>query len=655
MRRLLSLFLILSTALSVVAVENRQYAARQRAMQVLGVPVELVAQGAGSQPTYFVYNTQQAQAGFVVVADDGNETRVIGHSTTGSYDADDVPPALRLWLARMDEELTMLREGRAEPFRATEVHEAVDPLMTTKWNQQAPYNLETPEYESGQHSATGCLATAMAQIMKYYAHDAGSTAIPSYTSADLDLLMPELPATTFDYALMHDSYSSGNQSASAREVARLMKYCGQAVETNYGPSSGAEPMVSAFANYFDYNPFAYFAERYQYPAWAWDRLIYNQLSDGHPVLMTGYTFSEVGYEGHAFICHGYDGNGLYYFNWGWGGRYDGWYALSLCNPLGQGTGGSHGLDGFNIYQGAMINVFPGVMPNTNVRMTASALTVDEHVVTRSSVSEGFIFMTSVLIYNMTAAAHSFDLGLGLYDTNDQLLGTWTHAREMLCMPYTGLNLHKLLNFAEDMSSGTYIMRCICRDSNTSQWLWDYNGDVYLILNVDGNTLTISEPEPDLVVNSVSFEGSLQPRSKAVMHVSLSNVGPTLYNNLYLFINDQQASGVGLFVDQGETDDVVLHFVVPEGDVQLKLYTDAVLVDRDTHTYQPGGKLIWSGGLEGFTGIAAPMVTPAKGGVVGSDGIATYGTAPLFDLQGRRVQQPIQKGVYIQQGRKYVVK
>lgn len=655
MKRLITILLLLPATLLLLAGNGRQRAARLRAANLLGTDVELVAQGTGNTPSFFIYNAQPAGHGFVVVAGndaDAEAPFILGYSPAGSYQSLDVPPAFSDWLARMEQEASMIRQGLAEPYRAPEQHDAVDPLLTTQWDQTAPYNLEAPEYESGRRSATGCLATAMAQILKYYAHESGATAIPSYTSSGINQIMPELPATTFDYALMQDSYNGSDRSASALEVARLMKYCGQSVNTDYGSASAADPLVSAFASYFDFNPFAFFAERYQYPAWAWDKLIYNQLSESHPVLMTGYTFSSVGSEGHAFICDGYDGNGLYHFNWGWGGRYDGWYALSLCNPLGQGTGGSHGVDGFNIDQGAMINVFPDVTP-WDVRMTVRGLWAEDTMVTRDDVSEDFSFGISALLYNLSAAGHFFDFALGLYENEDQLYDTWTIAKEIPLMPCQGISFYKKMAFGEDIRSGDYIIRCVCRDSGYSSWLWGYNGDLYLKVSVSGNTMTISEPEPEWIVKSISFDGRLLPHTEAVMHVTLNNKGGMLYNNLYLFVNGQQASGIGLFIDKDETQEVMLHFVVPEGDVSLMLCTDAVEVNDETHENKPAGYVVWTGDLNGTTDIVSPTIVP--NGSVCSDAIATDKTASFFDLQGRRMARPTRKGFYIHNGKTFVVK
>ena len=583
MRRLLTLLLLLTAGISVLATNSGS----RRAAARLGTDVVLAAQAAGDNPTYYVYNATTAGQGFVVMSADDE---VLAYSHRGRYDDSDVPPALRHWLQTMDRQERLLREGRARR-RATEERAAIDPLITTQWDQLAPYNLLAPDYVSGQQAPTGCLATAMAQLLKYYSYDEEVKAMPAYTTKTHGIYRPALPATQFDYASMQDAYSSADKSASAMEVARLMQYCGQAVSTDYSDASGAEPLLNAFSTYFGYNAFAYYAERYQYPAWAWEKLIYSQLAAGHPVLMTGQAFSSVGLEGHAFLCDGYDGAGFYHMNWGWGGDYDAWYRLEVCNPFGQGTGGSHGLDGFSIDQAAMINVFPESLPS-DVRLTVSAFSVVEPVVTRNNVNDDFTFTVSTLAYNFTAGTMSYDVAIGLYENEDQITGTWTVTRGASFAPYTGLSFLKSLAFGEGISSGQYVARVVCRHSGTSNWLWGYNGDLYLLLSIDGNTLTVSTPEPDLVINSVAFEGTGQAGSRTTMHLNVTNRGRTLYNNLYLFANDQPATGTGLNLDPGQTGDVTLHFRLAETMPLLKLFTGYEQVAANE--YEPSGTLLWTG-------------------------------------------------------------
>ena len=573
--------------------------ARQRAAALLGTSAEpeLVLAAAGEQPAYYIYNNKVGQ-GFVIVAGDDAVDGVLGWSSEGCFDPGDMPPALRQWLAMMEEQSALVRQGRAAAYRSAALGPRVEPLLATQWDQGTPYNLLAPEYQPGTRAATGCMATAMAQVLRYHAYGQPTTAIPAYTTATHSLHMGALPATTFDYALMSDSYRSGYTPQAADEVARLMRYCGQAVNMDYGESSGASPMLSAFASYFGYNPYAYYAERYQYPAYAWESLIYQQVSAGRPVLMAGYTFSSVGYEGHAYVCDGYDGNGLFHFNWGWSGSYDGWYKLSECNPFGSGTGGSHGWDGFSIEPGAMINLIPQQLETEfKIRMTVADLSTTQTRAMRDDVSEDFVLLVTATAYNMTAASHTFDVGLALYTEDNELDTSWTVDRDVEMSPYVGVQFPKLLAIGEGVSSGRYYLRFVCRKSGDSQWQWGYNGDIYLILTIDGNTMTIERPKTDLVVNSITFEGSLQPHTLATMRLNITNRGERLYDNLFLFVDNQQTTGVGLYVDPGTTQDVVMHFAVPDGAPELKLYTD--IAEESDNSYQPVGRVLWAGPMADY--------------------------------------------------------
>lgn len=585
MRRLLT-FWCLCCSFWIVAVGGN---AHRRAMSFLGEPVELAAQAPGERPAYYIFNNTSGK-GFVILGGDDSDHDILGYSYKGSYEADDVPPALAEWLTMMDEQTTQLRQGRAARYRAAEVYDRIEPLLTTQWHQLAPYNLLTPEYESGKRSATGCVATAMAQLLNYYAYGAQTATIPVYMSLSLGVVMPELPATTFNYSIMKSQYSAGDTSESAQEVSRLMLYCGQAVCMNYGEESGAGIAAQTFSYYFGYNTYAYMARRSNYPAWAWDRLIYQQLSEAHPVLLTGFAFSTVGNEGHAFLCDGYDGAGLFHINWGWGGKCDGWFRLSESNPYGSGTGGGSGWDGFSINQHALINLFPATVPS-DVRMTVNALNADQTTVTRNGVNEDFLLTVTASAFNPTAGHLSYDVGFGLYDGDERLDTRW-NVGKLEVEPSMGTAFSKYLAIGEGVNSGQYTLRFVCRESGTEPWLWGYNGDLYLMLNIDGDTMTVEKPQTDLVVSGARFEGSRLPNTITTMMVTIVNQGLKLYDELYLFVNDKHTTGVGLFVDPGKTQEVPLHFEVPEGPVMLKLYTG--VRDNGDGGYLPAGNLLWTG-------------------------------------------------------------
>lgn len=576
--------------------------ARQRAASQLGVDVqpELVLTAPGERPAYYVFNNRAGE-GFVIVAGDDASGEVLGWSSKGSFDPHDMPPALQLWLAMMEEQTRMVQQGRAESYRAATYYSRVEPLISTIWDQNAPFNLQAPEYATGKRAATGCMATAMAQLLKYHASTQSTTAIPAYTTKTHSIKMEALPATTFDYSLMRDSYKSSYTQQQAEAVAQLMRYCGQAVTMDYGESSGAAPNISALASYFGYNPYAYYADRYQYPAYAWEQLLYSQISAGRPVLMAGYTFSSVGIEGHAFLCDGYDGAGMFHFNWGWSGRYDGWFKLSECNPLGQGTGGSHSADGFSIEQAAMINMIPQqVTPDMGLRMTAAEVSATYSTIGRSDTSQDFVIPVQATGYNITAAAHAFDVALAVYpDADEDHYTYWKVVENRMMDPYVGVNFSMNLAYGADITSGRYYLRFVCREPGNEGWAWAYNGDVYLILDIDGNTMTISKPETDLLVKSVTFEGSLQAGTKATMRMNITNRGKRIYDNLFLFVNGKQATGVGLYVDPGKTDEVVMHFTVPSdgGTPMLTVFTD--VEKMDDKQYNPAGQVVWNGPMADY--------------------------------------------------------
>ena len=239
--------------------------------------------------------------------------------------------------------------------------------MTTKWNQHSPYNLFCPYDEvNDAPSVTGCVATAMAQIMKYH----------------------EWPSA-YDWSLMKDEYDSGDESAAAQEVAKVMYDAGASVYMEYsadGSTSNNDCISEALRNIFGYALSTEWVYRAYYSAQEWDELIYGNLKNKMPVIYAGQAIDiddSYGYlqgveSGHSFIVDGYDGKGLYHVNWGWGGLSDGFFLLSLLNPENQGAGGTSGSEGYSIKVSAVVGIKP-VKPTekavTTRRLRASSFSV----------------------------------------------------------------------------------------------------------------------------------------------------------------------------------------------------------------------------------------------------------------------------------------
>lgn len=273
------------------------------------------------QTAYRIVN-RQAGGGFVIMADDETESDIIGYSDEGNIDPGNLPPAMKDWLENYR------KQGDSSKLRAARRAADIAPLLTTRWSQRWPYNRMAPEYAEGSNCAAGCLAVAMAQIMKYWATDAWCYNIPAYRTETLGIEVEALPARRFNYSIMRDSYGMFDWDESAQEVAALMRYCGQAAEMDYDVYSGATTSGKYLANYFGFkNSYTdkYHAEHMS----GWEDLLYSELKAGRPMLYSG---KKINGSGHVFVVDGYQ-DGYFHINWGWDeGNGNGYYKITLANP-----------------------------------------------------------------------------------------------------------------------------------------------------------------------------------------------------------------------------------------------------------------------------------------------------------------------------------
>lgn len=314
----------------------------------------------------YVFSMSEA-GGFVIVSNDDRTHPILGFSETGFLDLENMSDEQRAWLQGYADEIAWLKQhdsssvsvGTIDNTRAgSHEKEAVAPLVTTRWNQRAPYNDLCPDYSAGKRAVTGCVATAMAQVMNYHKWPATATeTIPGYRDG-YGVNQMSLEPTTFDWDNMLDSYSGSETTEQNTAVAKLMQYCGYAVEMNYGPSSGASmfKVAQALKNYFGYNGTTTHLSRSFYTNDKWEDIIYHELVSHRPVLYGGQSTGG----GHAFVCDGYQyeyGTDFFHINWGWGGKSDEYYVLSVLDPYsGQGIGGSSSNGGFYFGQEAIIGI-----------------------------------------------------------------------------------------------------------------------------------------------------------------------------------------------------------------------------------------------------------------------------------------------------------
>ena len=371
MKRLPILVVLLAVCLSVSAQSINEQQAREQAIKFLmsdpgrsGTrqamkqrPQLEIAEVATSG--LYVFNVEGG--GFVVASGDTRALPVLGYSTTGRFDWDRMPENMRWWLQEYSRSIAALGNTQLPAqTRAEETRAAIAPMIKCLWGQKAPYNHLCPIYDGdvtnykGERCVTGCTATAMAQVMAFHQWPKKATmSIPAYTYEVSNVRKwPALKETfsaealepiTFDWKNMLDTYLDKPDEEGDRDVrsdvtkaqrdavAQLMRYCGQSVQMSYSPTvslAWVSPIADALRNYFGYDQGVMYVDRRGVSIEKWEKGIYDELAAGRPVVYSGTSTDG----GHTFVCDGYDGAGLYHFDWGWNGDCNNYFSLSVLNP-----------------------------------------------------------------------------------------------------------------------------------------------------------------------------------------------------------------------------------------------------------------------------------------------------------------------------------
>lgn len=278
---------------------------------------------------------------FVILSADDRVLPVLGYSRDRSFDAEALPENAMEWLrsynssiqnmvetgAEASDEVreawTALKNGEGLPQR---IKGAVNPLITTQWNQRPPYNGLCPP-----DCYTGCVATAMAQIMKYWEYPNRGIGEYSYSHSVYGTLYANFGATSYDWDNMPSKAYTWSSEQVQQALSTLMYHCGVSVNMNYGTSGSSAPsakVLEAMPAYFGYSDSISLVYQYDYSDEEWKSVLRDELDGFRPLYYAGQ--SDKG--AHAFICDGYDDMGLFHFNWGWGGSYDGYYLIGALNP-----------------------------------------------------------------------------------------------------------------------------------------------------------------------------------------------------------------------------------------------------------------------------------------------------------------------------------
>lgn len=348
-------------------------------------------QSTTSSRGYYVF-PHDGNCGYTIVSGDDRMPEIVGYSTTDTYSEENMPDGMKHLMQAYEAMATALANGDAKAERCLAEKEAlvadstyrqprVEPLLADiAWGQTEPYNNLCPMYDDQRRTVTGCVATAMAQLMMYYQYPQTlKSDIPAYKTDSYQLDMPLVSAgERYDWDNMLPQYSgSAYTAAQANAVAKLMYHCGLSAKADHGPSTGAWCTPYVLVKYWGYDPDVIkHLYREKFSLREWTAILDAELQASRPVYYTGCSTTS---GGHAFLCDGADGNGLYHINWGWSGWSNGYFDITILNSDYSGAESATApADGYN----NTCKMIVGIMPDNGVAdaplIVTPLLTADEN-------------------------------------------------------------------------------------------------------------------------------------------------------------------------------------------------------------------------------------------------------------------------------------
>jgi len=497
-------------------------------------------------PAYYVFNASAGE-GYVIVSGDDRTAPVLGYADQGTFDADHLPEGLAWLLQSYEEQLSRL--DKTTPAASTTATAAarmktpgetarrsLEPLLQSLWNQGSPYNLLCPRYYNedgteGNLSATGCVATAIAQVMGYYRYPEKTVrSIPGYIqtydtsegtkSVRLNTIQRGSEIKWDQILPIYDGTSTAEQDTA---IAELMYWVGMGCKMGYGSQSGAgfSEGINALINYFGYDDGTHIAYRGQYTIQGWADLLYSEIATGHPIAFAGTNTGGA----HAFVLDGYDIDGLFHLNWGWGGMNNGYFRIDVLAPDDQsGIGASLTPDGYNMGQEAIILRLPDDERNAKQYV----LNANDWEIRDG----GRRFFTNFV--NWSGVSSQWDMGLAEVLTDGTLEPLSTSLGVQL-----GTNTFVGREFViSGLSQGLHRLVPVSKRSSTKEWLTQQSRFVYYILTeIDANgqvVQTTQHPIEDIVVDTIAFPGSLKVGDDQPVCATFSNRADEYFHEIHLF-------------------------------------------------------------------------------------------------------------------------
>ena len=563
--------------------------------------------------SYYVFNNDAG--GFVIIAGDDAVAPVLGYTSTGAFDANNLPEGLKDLLKSYEQQIAALGKNYKANATSTRAEFTGEKrLNTAKWNQGAPFNKYTPN-----NYVTGCVATAGAIVMKHHGYPAKGVGSHSYTWNGQNLTASF--EHDYDWANMPVRYT-GDNDAAFDGVARLMSDLGIAVNMQYangGSASALEDLVTALKKYFGYSKYARHLKIEDLGAEAWNGRLRAEIDANRPVL---YAASDANVGGHSFVIDGYKDES-FSVNWGWGGYCDGFYRVGALNPEVDGTPQG---DQYNSSQAAVFALQPS--DGKEVLSNLGFIKVDGWLET--------------LNMDVTDVKAGKDLTLYLLPVQCQGENSYT-GKIAIALKNAKGEIREV--FAEKDIEGLkprhyYKNKTLSQACSVDAQEGDY---LAVVSKEDGTDEYIDILGPDLEKVYLPATG-FQPRTfevKAELGKGAEFIeAPSTYNWVSRFYNGKPLQGCPYYFDVKMDESVT--------ESSLELDGGEVLA----YQFSDGAKFYGiSVGIKPVYNLVVKTTTGIRSVTVDNK---TRKSA-LYDLNGRRIPNVPSKGIYIQNGKKMIRK
>ena len=545
---------------------------------------------ADSSAYFYVFNVGNNH-GFVLVSGDDAVKPILGYALQGTFNANQIPSNVQSWLTMYKNQI---KEAQTSPNLVSDtiqrltaattvsLSDSVAPLLgQIMWDQDNPYNLLCPYNTTAkQRTETGCVATAMAQIMKYYQWPVTGSGSNSYTDSPYGTLSVNFANVTYDWNDMLNSYGATTTGKQDTAVATLMYNCGVAVNMQYdiaangGSSASSSDAANALINYFRYDAGIQSYDKSLYNESQWESLLQNELLNKRPVLYAGTADSL----GHAFVIDGFDSNDLYHINWGWGGLFNGYFTLTALNP--DWPGNMLTIGGYSTDQ----QMIAGIQkPTGTSHINYQIGTYDQGLTASTNVVSSIANQTFTISYGMMnfgVNAYTGNIGVGLYQNGSFIKSLASRSISGLGSYYYYSSVpFKNLSLA-GVNAGTYQLYAIYQPSDSTSWtIMKQSGSYNNSLNVtiSGTTATIQKTTPMPLLTLTQpvqvIQNAYQNKTEEV-NVTIQNNGVDFNSFLSLYL-------------YSKTDSTAYHQVLQQGVLCIPAGSTQTVTFMGTITCPPG--------------------------------------------------------------------